>query len=162
MTLALVPFQHHAVMKWTNVHDSSPPSKINEIRTPSVPPGTVLKIRFLEARQRLSRGVTAIRKCGLRATFHCRLPQGPAGEIPLESALGGTCLVTPENHSGVTICYTYRVFSAECYDVILSYRDKRTRSFAEGKRVKAFGGIALGGDHGAHSNSSGRASCRAA
>jgi len=25
--------------------------------------------------------------------------------------------------------------------VILSYRDKRTRSFAEGKRVKAFGGI---------------------
>jgi len=26
--------------------------------------------------------------------------------------------------------------------VILSYRDKRTRSFAEGKRVKAFGGIA--------------------
>src|SRR5205807_8460830 len=144
MTLALVPFQHHAVMKWTNVHDSSPPSKINEIRTPSVPPGTVLKIRFLEARQRLSRGVTAIRKCGLRATFHCRLPQGPAGEIPLESVLGGTYLVTPENHSGVTICYTYRVFSAE------------------GKRVKAFGGIALGGDHGAYSNSSGRASCRAA
>src|SRR5213080_653193 len=30
----------------------------------------------------------------------------------------------------------------ECYDVILSCRDKRTRSFAEGKRVKAFGGIA--------------------
>jgi proteic killer suppression protein len=26
--------------------------------------------------------------------------------------------------------------------MILSYRDKRTRSFAEGKRVKAFGGIA--------------------
>ena len=25
--------------------------------------------------------------------------------------------------------------------MILSYRDKRTRSFAEGKRVKAFGGI---------------------
>lgn len=26
--------------------------------------------------------------------------------------------------------------------MILSYRDKRTRAFAEGKRVKAFGGIA--------------------
>ena len=26
--------------------------------------------------------------------------------------------------------------------MILSYRDKQTRSFAEGKRVKAFGGIA--------------------
>jgi len=26
--------------------------------------------------------------------------------------------------------------------VILSYRDKRTRSFAEGKRIKTFGGIA--------------------
>lgn len=45
------------------------------------------------------------------------------------------------NKDGVELCLTYCIIPDKFLKMIESYRDKRTRAFAEGGRIKAFAGI---------------------
>src|SRR5438270_264502 len=89
MTLALVPFQHHAVMKWTNVHDSLLLRKSMRYAHPPCLPAQSSNFAYWRRASVIQGGRPRSENAGLRATFHCRLPQGSAGAVPLESALGG-------------------------------------------------------------------------